>query len=395
MIAFPPGFVWGAATSAHQTEGNNVGSDWWRMEHASSFAIAEPSGDACDSYHRYSEDIGLLAGSGMGSYRFSIEWARIEPAPGQISKAALTHYQRKVDTCLERGVEPVVTLHHFTNPAWLREEGGWRQDGAVERFARYVDAVTSALTGVRRYCTVNEPNMIATFTGALDTVATQAPRPDPAVTERLLAAHRHAVAAAHAVGARAGLTVAMTAYTTDGSEEAAHALQAHRADLEDVLLEAAREDDFIGVQAYSRRFVTAERGVLPHGHEPHGPSARVTLTAWNYDPRSVGDCLRRAHEVAPQTPLLVTENGIATQDDDERIAYTSEALASVLDAISDGVPVEGYYHWTLLDNFEWVAGYRPTFGLIAVDRETFERTPKPSLDWLGRVAKENALPKQA
>jgi beta-glucosidase len=392
LSAFPDGFVWGAATSAHQTEGNNVGSDWWALEHADETPTAEPSRDACDSFHRYGEDIELLASAGLQSYRFSVEWARIEPAPGEFSLAALQHYQRMIDACLSRGVEPAITLHHFTNPLWVRQAGGWQSEATVERFGRYANVVTSTLTGVNRYCTINEPNVVAAFSGrALDTVATLTATPDSDVLERMLRAHGLGVQAARAAGARAGLTVAMNAYTTDGRDEAAALLAAHRALDEDALILAARDDDFLGIQAYTRKHVTST-GFLPQGHDPDGPAAHRTLTGWHYYPRAIGDCLLRAHELAPGTPLLVTENGIATADDDERIAYTSEALISVLDALKAGVPVEGYYHWSLLDNFEWVAGYGPTFGLVAVDRETFERTPKPSLDWLGRVAKANALP---
>jgi beta-glucosidase len=393
MTSFPDGFTWGAATSAHQVEGGNTNSDWWRLEHSEGAPTAEPSGDACDSFHRFGEDISLLSSAGLGSYRFSIEWARIEPAPGEFSDAALEHYQRVIDTCLGQGVEPVVTLHHFTNPIWVRELGGWRAPGAVRRFERYVDRALGALEGVRRVCTINEPNMIAMWSGSL-ALATSGgdPRPDSEVRDALLGAHESAVDIARSHGIEAGLTVAMTAHTTDGSEEAAAAVAAFRAEDEDPYLEAGRHGDFIGVQAYTRRFAAASRGVLPQGHDLDGPSARQTLTGWNYYPDSAGDCVRRAHQLAPGVPIVITENGIATADDEERIAYTTEALASVLAAVRDGVPVTGYFHWSLLDNFEWVHGYAPTFGLVSVDRTTFVRTPKPSLDWLGRVAKANALP---
>jgi beta-glucosidase len=391
MTSFPDDFTWGASTSAHQTEGGNTNRDWWRLEHSEGTPTAEPSGDACDSYHRFGEDISLLAAAGLGSYRFSIEWARVEPAPGEFSAAALDHYQGMIDTCLGFGVEPVLTLHHFTNPAWLRDFGGWAAPGAEHRFTRYVEKTLTTLEGVRRVCTINEPNMIAMWTGALVGAAGHAPHPDGLTRDVLLRAHRLAVDVARSQGIEAGLTVAMTAYTTDGTEEAAAAVAAFRAEDEDPYLQ---EDhgDFLGVQAYTRRFACANRGVLPQGHDLRGPSAQQTQTGWNYFPQSVGDCLRRAHAVAPGTPLVVTENGLATADDDERIAYTSDALQSVLAALNDGVPVTGYYHWSLLDNFEWVHGYAPTFGLVSVDRTTFARTPKPSLDWLGRIAKANALP---
>jgi beta-glucosidase len=392
MTSFPDRFIWGAATSAHQTEGGNSGSDWWALEHAEGSAAVEPSGDACDSFHRYTEDISILAAAGLKAYRFSVEWARVEPAKGEFSHAALDHYQRMVDECLRRGVEPIVTLHHFTNPLWMRELGGWASAGSVERFASYAERVLDRLEGVRRICTINEPNMIATWSGALQQSRTGGqPRPDAGMSEVLLNAHHLAVEAARSRGLQAGLTLAMTAYTTDGSEAADQAVAEFRLADEDVFIQAAVGDDFLGVQAYTRRFATAE-GILPQGHDLVGESAHQTLTGWNYYPASVGDCLLRAHELAPDLPLLVTENGIATADDDERIAYTTDALTAVLQAVESGVPVTGYLHWSLLDNFEWVHGYGPTFGLISVDRESFIRTPKPSLDWLGRVAKDNALP---
>jgi beta-glucosidase len=403
VTTFPSGFSWGAATSAHQIEGNNVNSDWWRMENAKPSLMAEPSGDACDSYHRYGHDIELLSNAGLGVYRFSIEWARIEPAPGEFSRAALDHYQRMIDTCHTRGVEPVITLHHFTNPRWLREDdGGWIGTKVIDRYARYAETVMSTLTGLSRVCTINEPNMISTFAGVLSGTANLAPGgepvSDPRICQTLIAAHRKAVDAIRGAGADAGLTHAMTAYTSDGSAHADAAIATIREFDEDVFIDAAREDDFLGVQAYTRRFATTTGSpvgtgiVHPHGHEPAGPAARQTGTGWNYYPQSIGDCLHRAATLAPATPLIVTENGIATTNDDERIAYTTGALQSVHAAISDGIDVRGYWHWSLLDNFEWIHGYGPTFGLIAVDRTTFTRTPKPSLDWLGRIAKANTLP---
>lgn len=392
MAAFPPDFVWGASTSAHQIEGGNVGSDWWALEHAGLPFFAEPSGDACDSYHRYTEDVDLLAASGLRSYRFSIEWARIEPAPGEFSRAALDHYQRMVDRCWSHGVEPLVTLHHFTSPAWFRQDGGWRAPTAVERFGRYVETALGTLSDVSRVCTINEPNMISTFASALSGAPGAAMAPDPEVSAQLLAAHRLAVEVARGAGLRAGLTLAMTAYSTDGSPAAEQAVAEMRAPDEDVFIDAATSDDFLGVQAYTVRHATAAAGVLPHGHDPQGEAQRRTLTGWNYYPQSIGDCVRRAAALAPGLPLLVTENGIATADDQERVAYTEQALRSVLSAIEDGAPVEGYWHWSLLDNFEWIHGYGPTFGLIAVDRRTFRRIPKASLGWLGDVAKQNALP---
>ncbi|MEV5354871.1 family 1 glycosylhydrolase [Streptomyces sp. NPDC052693] len=389
-----PGFFWGASTSPHQVEGNNTNSDWWVREHRA--PGMERSGDACDSYHRYAEDMRLLADAGLNAYRFGIEWARVEPAEGHVSRAELAHYRRMIDTALGLGLTPVVTLHHFTHPRWFAEDGGWTHERAVDRFASYVRAATAILDGVEWVCTLNEPNMLAlmvtmshaartgeakkwlspTVEGAARPVL---PDPDPAVGRRLAEAHHAArdLLRQH-TGAKAGWTVACQALTaTPGNEARLEELRYVR---EDFYLEAARKDDFIGVQSYSGQEVD-ENGVVPH---PQGPG--TTLTGNAYRPDAIGIAVRHAWKVTDHTPVLVTENGIATADDDRRIAYTSEALGHLFETVDEGVDVRGYLHWSALDNFEW-GHWEPTFGLIAVDRETFERRPKPSLKWLGEVAR--------
>ena len=165
---FPPEFIWGASTAAHQIEGNNVASDWWAREHAERTDLSEPSGDAADSYHRYGEDIRMLADAGLGMYRFSIEWARIEPAEGCFSKAQLLHYRQMIDACHENGVEPMVTLNHMTLPLWLATKGGWLNADAVDYFARYVRYVMPILHDVTWVCTINEPNMVALTRGGTE-----------------------------------------------------------------------------------------------------------------------------------------------------------------------------------------------------------------------------------
>jgi beta-glucosidase len=159
---FPDGFRWGTATAAHQVEGNNDNNDWWDFELKPDTPCREPSGDCCDQYHRYREDIELVARLGLDSYRFSLEWSRIEPAPGEFSRASLDHYRRMCATCLEFGVEPVVTFHHFTNPRWLAAAGGWAVPGTVDKFCRFTEAAARHLQGVvGRACTINEPNIVA------------------------------------------------------------------------------------------------------------------------------------------------------------------------------------------------------------------------------------------
>lgn len=387
----PDGFLWGASTSAHQTEGNNINSDWWRNEQLP-YGL-ERSGDAVDSYHRYPEDMQLLADAGLGAYRFSIEWARIEPSQGEFSLAELAHYRRMIDAARHRGLTPVVTLHHFTHPQWFVDDGGWLHPDAVERFAHYIDHVATILDGVEWVCTINEPNVLALMLGVGRRIAAGgeplAPEaltvPDEEIGRILIAAHHAAVAVLRSrTTGKIGWTVAQQALvSTPGNEAKLIELQ-HL--WEDLYLEAARDDDFLGVQAYTSQNVDAN-GVVPHPEHPDN-----TLTGWAYRPDALGIALRHAWDVTGgKVPLLVTENGIATDDDTRRIAYITTALGHLADAITDGLDVRGYLHWSALDNYEW-GHWAPTFGLIAVDRATFARTPKPSLAWLGAIATSNAIP---
>ena len=392
-------FLWGAATAPHQVEGNNVNSDWWLYEQLMPhFGL---SGDAVDSYHRYEEDMRLLADAGLTAYRFGIEWSRVEPIAGEYSRAALAHYRRMIDTAQGLGLTPVVTLHHFTSPRWFVEEGGWLGDTAIDRFAAYVTRVVEILDGVDWVCTINEPNMFAFMilmsrminsdaVPTIDTPTIQAeggftlPSPSPETTARLIEAHHAARAIVRELtSAKVGWTVATLALHALPGGEAR--LEEERRVREDVFLEAARGDDFLGVQAYSTQAVDA------NGLVPHPPSAENTMVGTPYRPDALGIALRHAWEVSGGVPLLVTENGIATPDDDRRIAYTEDALRHLRAAVADGIDVRGYLHWSLLDNFEW-GHWEPTFGLIAVDRETFERYPKPSLAWLGRIAQASRHP---
>jgi len=386
---FPPGFLWGAATSAHQAEGNNVNSDMWEVENRPHSPMPERSGDACDFLHRWPEDLDLAASLGLTAFRFSIEWARIEPEPGRVSRAMLQHYERIIAGCLERSITPVVTLHHFTCPRWFRSFGDWTGAEAPALFGRYVAAVAPILDGVEWVCTINEPNMLAIMHAALAGLngpldfSTGMPEPDPAVTAALVRAHQEARAALAGVGGvRSGWTVAnLNAHGVgDGGAQLASEWGRLR---EDRYLAAAAEDDFVGVQVYTRTMIGPSGQVVPVGAD-----VRQTLTGWEFYPAALGEAVRHTADVVPGVPILVTENGVATSDDAERVEYMRGALAGLARAIGDGIDVRGYLHWSFLDNYEW-GSFRPTFGLVAVDRETFTRTPKPSARWLGGVAQAN------
>ena len=379
-------FLWGAASAAHQIEGGNVNAGLWRAEYAGAAKLGNGavSGDACDSYHRWHEDMDLLAGAGFTDYRFSVEWARIEPHPGHISKASLAHYRRMIEGALSRGLRPMVTLHHFTNPAWFDATGGWSSEDAPDAFARYVGEVAKILDGVTHVCTINEPNMIALLRGTPSDTGPelQARTPNAEVTASLISAHRKAASVLRRRWplVRVGWSPAIFNGYTDVPDQPL--IERFTESREDVFVRASVEDDWVGVQAYTRTRLAGADGHLRVLAPPDG--VELTLTGWEYYPAAVGDAVRRVAALV-STPIIVTENGLATADDERRIDYASEALASMWEAVDEGVDVRGYFHWSLLDSYEW-GSYDPTFGLVAVDRQTFVRTPKPSLAWLGSRA---------
>ncbi len=388
-VTFPQGFVWGAAAAAHQIEGGNWNNDWWAFEHQAGTPCIEPSGDCCDSYHRYAEDISLVRDLGLGAYRFSIEWSRIEPEDGEFSRASLDYYRRVLAECHSQGVQPVVTFHHFSTPRWMTALGGWESNEVVDRFARFCERTTAHLGDLITIgCTINEPNIVSLM-GYIVGVFPPGRRDLDAfakVNEHLKAAHRKSYDALKSGPGDfpVGLCVAMGDWWAPaGAEEA---LDRTRHMHEGQFLEATRGDDFLGVQAYSRTR-------LDEGGRPMGPEEGVEVVAsmgYEFWPQALEVAVRHAAEIA-QTPLYVTENGLGHDNDERRIAYVHDALEGVGRCLDDGIDVRGYFYWSLLDNFEWALGYGPKFGLIAVDRESFVRTPKPSAKWFGDIARANRL----
>jgi len=386
--SFPDGFTWGTATAAHQIEGGNWNNDWWQFEHTAGSGTKEPSGDACDSWHRWDEDIDLVARYHLDNYRFSLEWSRIEPEDGEWSTASLDHYARICDTLIERGIDPVVTFHHFTTPRWLADRGGWEHADTPARFAEFAEKAAAHLGADRmvRACTINEPNVVAFvgyLLGAFPPGASDLGRMRK-VNDAFIRAHRLSVDAIRtaAPGVPVGLTLSMAEWqAVDGGEAM---LEELRHDHEDVFLAATGGDDFIGVQTYSRTRVGPKGGL--------GGAEGVPLLPMGYEfwPQALETTIRYAAEKTG-LPVYVTENGCGTDDDDQRIDYVHQALEGVLRCLADGIDVRGYTYWSLLDNFEWAFGYGPRFGLTSVDRTTFLRTPKLSAEWFGEVARTNAL----
>ena len=429
MKQFPKDFLMGASTAAHQVEGNNIHSDYWTMELMKSTSFAEPSADAVDHYNRYEEDIRLLADTGLNCYRFSIEWARIEPTEGQFDEAEVEHYRKMIRFCKDMGVTPIVTLHHFTSPKWLISKGGWEAKSTVEDFKRYCAYIAGKLGDELTYIvTINEANMglqlaaiakrymkellfkkkkqsdgndgkaqvginlkqmianqkIASAENAevfgTEKLHTFVSQRTPEGDLLIMRAHTAARDAMKAICPHLKIGLSLSLHDMQplkgGTKHAAREWYAEFGHY----LPYIKDDDFIGVQNYTRsRF-----GFFGQIDPPK--DAELTQMSYEFYPEALSNVIRAVHKEF-KGDIIVTENGIATTDDSRRVEFIRRALEGVQGCIDDGIPVKGYCHWSLLDNFEWQKGFSMTFGLIAVDRKTQTRFPKESLAFLGSCFK--------
>ncbi|MBQ8954275.1 MAG: family 1 glycosylhydrolase, partial [Clostridia bacterium] len=389
-MALPKDFLIGAATAAHQVEGNNIHSDYWAQEQMPHSGFTEPSGLACDHYNRFEEDIALMARAGLNAYRFSVEWARIEPEEGRFDEAETEHYRRVIRCCRAHGIEPIVTLHHFTSPLWLIRKGGWEADTTPADFARYARYIGETLGGELHYvCTINEANMgiqiaevarqifqqmqaagkiqmgvnledlmkksgdaarenkvvFGTENPAVF-VSARTPHGDEIVMRAHAAARKALREAAPHVKVGWTLSLHDVQSVPGGEENAAHEWEEEFSHY----LPVMAEDDFLGVQNYSRTIIG------PDGSLPVPEGKEKTQMDYEYYPEGVAHVLRRVAKDF-RGDLIVTENGIATADDSRRVAFIDTATQGVADCIAEGLPVKGYLYWSLLDNFEWQKGY--------------------------------------
>jgi beta-glucosidase len=407
--AFPNGFIWGAATAGHQVEGNNVASDLWFLENLETTAFAEPSGDAVNSFELWPVDVDIVKSLGLTSYRFSLEWARIEPVEGQFSVAMLNHYKAMIDGCRERGLAPLVTFNHFTSPLWFSAKGGWLNPKSPQLFARYCKRAAEYLgAGISHAMTFNEPNILRLLktiglpqfildkqkamlelaakklgTDRFTALNVASPEQLDDMLPNMIAGHRAGKAAIKSV--RPDLPVGLTLAMFDDQAVGKNSLRdTKREENYGAWLRVAKEDDFLGVQNYERAMWDAK------GHVAAPANAiRNHMGAEVYAP-SLAGAVKYAHE-ATGVPILVTEHGVGTEDDQIRASFIPAALAELKKIMDSGVPVLGYCHWSLLDNYEWIFGYKPKYGLVAVDRTNFKRTPKPSAVVYGKIARQNRL----
>lgn len=389
---FPADFLWGASTAAHQVEGGQGANDWVDWENAGH--TAEVSGPGIAQWERWPTDIALLAELGHNAHRLSIEWSRLALGPGVWDLAAFDHYARVLDGLRGHGITAFVTLHHFTLPRWFAARGGWLADDAAEVFGAFAEEVGRRLGDrIPFACTINEPQIVA-FNGYLRGNHPPGHRDrgeTVAVNHTLMRAHDAAVAALRATSpdTRSGVCLQLPFIQPadpDSPRDAELAdwfrdvlVQRHLEHLRDT----ADPGDWVGVQYYTRARADAAAEHSDLGNAP--PGTPTTQMGWEVYPGGLTEMLRQAGKVTG-LPIYVTENGIATTDDTERVAYLDSHLRAVRAALADGVDVRGYLHWSAFDNFEWTHGYRPRFGLVGIDRDDdLRRIVRPSARAYRRV----------
>jgi beta-glucosidase len=408
---FPAGFLWGASTASHQVEGGNRWNDWWEYEQRGQLPYA--SGDACRQYELFESDFDLARAWGHNAHRLSIEWSRIEPADGNWNEEAVAHYREVIRALRVRGLEPIVTLHHFTNPAWFAHRGGWSRADSPALFARYVRHASSALgESIKYWLTINEPTVYAMqgyvsgeWPPRLKSAWGRAAR----VLRNMARGHLAAYEALHATGRDVMVGFAHSAPVIVPCERRRRGYRAATS-VRDFILNRAYFRligvhagparirpplDFIGINYYTRNFVRSAGcglGALvgrmcESDHHPRGPLSTI---GWEVYPEGLRATLERFSMY--RLPLLVTENGIATHDEELRRRFLLTHLGALADAREQGADVIGYLHWSLIDNFEWAFGTAPTFGLAAVDYQTQARTARPAAADYTRICRENRLP---
>lgn len=409
-IEFPKRFLWGAATSAHQIEGGNH-NQWtvWELENANAKAAQADyhiqeykswervkadaknphnyvSDTLADHYNRYEEDFDLLQKMHMNAFRFSVEWSRIEPEEGAWSAEAITHYKQYVKELKRRGIEPVVTLLHFTLPVWFAERGGFEKRSNVKYFTRFAEKIVSELgMNIRLIITINEPEVYATESYYQQNwpPAIQSYYKWWRVVNNLAYAHRRAAKVIHGINRRYKVSIAKNSnffYPGDNSWLSRFSAAVMQYGQDDYFIKKViKHCDFLGVNYYFSHRV--------YGYRIHNPDQNMSDVHWDLHPGDLQYVLERLHRKY-KLPIIITENGLADGEDEQRRWWLTQTLLAMQKAMASGVELEGYLHWSLIDNFEWAYGKWPRFGLAAVDYSTGERSLRPSAVWFGRVIKK-------
>jgi beta-glucosidase len=416
---FPRGFLWGAATASHQVEGSNTNNNWWAWEQEPGRILHEhKSGLACDWWNgRWREDFNRASETGQNAHRLSLEWSRIQPSPDRWDESALDRYRDMLRALRERDMTSLVTLHHFSEPLWMYQQGGWENPQSVEWFNKYVAKVVEALKEYTSlWCTINEPNVWATFAflmgvfppGKQDFMSTMK------VLENMARGHAAAYHTIHGIQptARVGIAInyrgfdpAKTWFPLDNLaawmqsrlyndlfprilSEGVMALPIGRKRIP----EARGTQDYLGINYYTKDYVSFNllKAKEMFGRRYYASDADLSSTGFiSNQPEGLFEALKWGRQF--QVPMIVTENGVEDADDQLRPRYLIQHIHQVWRAVNFNWPVKGYFLWTLVDNFEWERGWTQRFGLWELDPETQVRRKRPSADLYAEICQQNKL----
>lgn len=416
-ITFPKGFYWGTATSSHQVEGNNRNNDWWAFEQApGNIHDGTKSGIACDHYNRFDEDFAMSKEFGHNAHRFSIEWSRVEPEEGRFDEKETEHYRRVIESLHANDLTPFVTLHHFTHPQWFADMGGWLSDRGPELLGRYAGYMAKAMgDSVPFWLTINEPPVLP----ALSYIVGEHPPGRRDFGEAMTAmrnilkslasmhvAIKENVAHDPKVGPVMNMTHAMPLTGSDEDKAAARTMDQYwngfwldgfetgtmgrPAGSGEEIPGLKGAWDIVGLNYYSRSVVAGGSGAGGLRQIEPSPDSERSTMGWEVYPEGFYHCMMRLKK--HNVPVYITENGIGTDDDEQRISYLVRHFYQVKRALDEGVDVRSYLHWCQQDNFEWALGYRQKFGLFGTEEGTLNRIPKPSAYFFKDVAENNRVP---
>jgi len=380
-LKFPKDFLWGTATSAYQVEGGIENSDWSK---------ALPAGKACDHYNLYEKDFDLIKKLNQNAYRFSIEWSRIEPEPGRFDGKELEHYWQVLHALKIRGIKTMVTLHHFTNPLWLAKIGGWTNPKVISYFSRFAERLFDEFFDlVDFWITINEPLVYASlsyFQGRWT------PKKKNfwllfKVIKNQIAAHEKVYRIFRKSKRLVRVGIAknnnyLAPSNPNSPLDKLNLLLARYFWNEYFLNRIKNFSDFIGLNYYSRNRVGVKFSF------PKKLNQIITTDiGWEIYPEGIYHVLRNLKK--DNLPIYITENGLADSEDKQRKDFIKDHLHWIYKAIQEGIDVRGYFHWSLMDNFEWDSEFNPRFGLVEIDYKTLERKPRPSAYYYAKICKEN------
>ncbi len=380
-IIFPKDFLWGTATSSYQIEGGINNADW---------SVEFPAGKACNHYNKYKEDINLMEKMGQNAYRFSLEWSRIEPKEGEFDLKEIDYYRNILKILKEKNIKAMVTLHHFTLPLWFTEKGGWSESKNIIYFIRFAQAMMKEYGDlVYFWITINEP-MIYSSKGYLS--GDWPPNKKNIlvfrrVTQNQIIAHKKIFKLFHKnnPNVKVGIAKNNNSFEPNNKNSLLDRFSVFLSELivnEYFLNKIDKHLDFIGLNYYFHRKIKFPlKDVIENNP--------VSDLGWRIYPKGIYRVLMELGEYG--LPIYITENGLADKDDKLRKDFIKDTLAWVHQSIEEGIDVKGYFHWSLMDNFEWDKGFDPRFGLIEIDYDNFNRKMRPSAHYYSEICKANKL----